>query len=60
MPLSGDGQLGGQRACGRFAVVEQQVEQTQSHWVTERRPQPIGVLAVRGHGVSRESVIRVA
>jgi hypothetical protein len=58
--LSRDGELGSERAGRRFPALEQPVEQPQPHWVTERRPQAICVLAFLRYCVPREPVARAA
>jgi hypothetical protein len=37
-PLSCDGELGGERACGSLAAIEQEIEQAKPHGIPERRP----------------------
>lgn len=58
--LSCDGKLGGERACRRFAALEQKVEQSEPHRIAERCPQAIGVVAVARHRVWRDEVMRAA
>jgi hypothetical protein len=58
--LSRDGKLAGERARRCFAALEQKVEQSEPHWIPERCPQALGVLAVACHRVSREAVMRAA
>jgi len=58
--LSGDREFGGERAGGRFAALEQQVEQAKPHRIAERCPQAIGVLAGACHDAWGEFVTRAA
>jgi hypothetical protein len=58
--LPRDREFGGERTRRRFAPLEQQVEQPESHRIAERPPQAIGVLAVDRHGTLRELVTRAA
>ncbi len=53
-------EFSGQRACRRFAALEQQVEQSQPRRIAERRPQPIGIPDVLRHRLWREVVTRAA
>ena len=58
--LSGDRELGGECAGGRFAALEQQVEQPEPHRIAERSPQAIGVLAGPRHDAWGELATRSA